>query len=255
MLHGSVRFQVLETEGLAGRSRSASAMAELFAPLDWLLAAGGDSRLAINPASGLNEYGCQPTPCPETLSFSSSTATSISERAYHRAQAAREGLMRSAIEVGIEAAFDDRVEEMRDELRAHLGLAPDWPTSCFRRPVRIRNFRRCFSRARCSAPNSSRSSSRPTRPAAEPSIRRAVATSARRRRMAAGFKRASRLRASLGAVTSVALPLFDEAGQARSPCRQRFDGVRRRRARCCGRRQGAASGDGFLEVRLARAER
>jgi len=90
MLHGSVRFQVSETAGSAERSRSASAMAELFAPLDRLLAAGGDSRLAINPASGLNEYGCQPSPCPDTLSFSSSTASSISQRAYDRAQAARE---------------------------------------------------------------------------------------------------------------------------------------------------------------------
>ena len=122
MLHGSVRFQGMEMG--APRSRSASAMAELFAPLDRLLAAGGDSRLTINPANGLNEYGCQPAPCPETLSFSSSTATSISERAYHRAQAAREELMRSAIDVGIDAAFDERIEEMRDELRFFLGLTP-----------------------------------------------------------------------------------------------------------------------------------
>jgi hypothetical protein len=99
-------------------------MAELFAPLDSLLVAGGDSRLAINPANGLNEYGCQSTPCPETLSFSSSTATSISERAYDRALAARENLTRSAIDVGIEAAFDERLEEMRDELRFFLGLKP-----------------------------------------------------------------------------------------------------------------------------------
>src|SRR5579872_505273 len=124
MLHGSVRFQMADTAGVASRSRSASAMAELFAPLDLLLAAGGDSRLAINPASGLNEYGCQPSPCPETLSFSSSTATSISERAFDRAQAAREGLMRSAIDVGIDAAFDERIEELRDELRFFLGLTP-----------------------------------------------------------------------------------------------------------------------------------
>src|SRR5580658_4158068 len=100
MPHGSVRFQVAETVGTAARPRSASAMAELFAPLASLLAAGGDPRLAINPASGLNEYGCRPTPCPDTLSFSSSTATSISERAYGRTEAAREALMRSAIEIG-----------------------------------------------------------------------------------------------------------------------------------------------------------
>src|SRR5580692_2702304 len=124
MLHGSVRLQVSETAGSAGRSRSASAMAELFAPLDSLLITGGDSRLTLNPATGLNEYGCQSTPCPETLSFSSSTATSISERAYSRAQDAREVLMRSAIDAGIEAAFDERLEEMRDELRFFLGLKP-----------------------------------------------------------------------------------------------------------------------------------
>jgi len=99
-------------------------MAELFAPLDRLLTAGGDPRLTIHPATGLNEYGCQPSPCPETPSFSSSTATSISQRAYGRAEAAREALMRSAISIGIEAAFDERVEEMRDELRTSLGLTP-----------------------------------------------------------------------------------------------------------------------------------
>ena len=131
MFHGGVRFQVSEAEGPSGRSRSASAMAELFAPLDTLLITGGDSRLAINRATGLNEYGCQSTPCPETLSFSSSTATSISERAYSRAQDAREALMRSAIDVGIEAAFDERVEEMRDELRFCLGLKPALADSCF----------------------------------------------------------------------------------------------------------------------------
>src|ERR1700744_795797 len=124
MLHGGARLQISETVVSDGRSRSASAMAELFAPLDSLLITGGDSRLAINPASHLNEYGCQPTPCPETLSFSSSTATSISERAFDRAQAAREDLMRLAIDVGLDAAFDERIEEMRDELRFFLGLTP-----------------------------------------------------------------------------------------------------------------------------------
>src|SRR5580698_5029825 len=116
MLHGGVQFQVPETKTAAERSRSASAMAELFNPLDQLLAAGGDSRLALNPASGLNEYGCQPSPSPGTLSFSSSTATSISERAYARAVTARDALMRSAIDDGIDVAFDMRVEAMRDEL-------------------------------------------------------------------------------------------------------------------------------------------
>jgi hypothetical protein len=123
MLNGGVRLQLVEKATSRDRSASASAMAGLFAPLDRLLCGGGDPRLTINPASGLNEYGCQPSPCPRTLSFSSSTATSISQRAYDRAQSARDGLMQSAIAVGMEAAFDARIEAMRDELRDYLSLS------------------------------------------------------------------------------------------------------------------------------------
>jgi hypothetical protein len=123
MLDGGVRFQLAENAISPDRYRSASAMAELFAPLDRLLSGGGDPRLTVNPVSGFNEYGCRPCPCPEMLSFSSSTATSISQRSYDRAQGARQALMRSAIAVGIEAAFDDRTEAMRDELRGYLGLS------------------------------------------------------------------------------------------------------------------------------------
>jgi hypothetical protein len=130
MLDGGVRLQMAEpvadqmAEKAISReqSRSAAAMAELFAPLDLLLSGGGDPRLTINPATGLNEYGCQPFPSPDTLTFSSSTATSISERAYDRAHEARDELMQSAIAIGIEAAFDARIEAMRGELKACLGL-------------------------------------------------------------------------------------------------------------------------------------
>jgi hypothetical protein len=98
-------------------------MADLFLPLDRLLTGGGDPRLSIDPTSGVNGYGCRPFPCPDTLSFASSTATSISQRAYDRAKLAREALMQSAIVSGIDAAFDARIEAMRDELKASLGLS------------------------------------------------------------------------------------------------------------------------------------
>jgi hypothetical protein len=98
-------------------------MADLLMPLGRLLGCGGDPRLIINPVSGVNEYGCQPFPCPGTLSFASSTATSISERAYDRVSNARVSMIQSAIAVGIDAAFDARVEAMRDELKAGLGLS------------------------------------------------------------------------------------------------------------------------------------
>jgi hypothetical protein len=99
-----------------------SALSGLFAPLDRLLVDGGDARLALAPNSGLNAYHCQPYPSPETLSSSSSTASSISHRAYEAADHARVALMQSAIAHGMEAAFEARVEAMRSELKAHLGL-------------------------------------------------------------------------------------------------------------------------------------
>lgn len=97
-------------------------MSDLFLPLERLLGCGGDPRLRISPASGVND-GCQPFPCPDTLSFASSTATSISQRAYEAAGRARDSLMRSAIAIGIDAAFEARIEAMRDELKACLGLS------------------------------------------------------------------------------------------------------------------------------------
>jgi hypothetical protein len=102
----------------------ARGLRELFAPLDELLLRGGDPRLALDPACGLNAYGCGPSPSPDLLNFASSTASPISERAHARASAARDELMQSSIATGFEEAFDTRIEAMRETLRAHLGLSP-----------------------------------------------------------------------------------------------------------------------------------
>jgi hypothetical protein len=215
MLHGGVRFQVAEKEGVAGRSRPASAMAELFAPLDQLLTAGGDSRLAINPASGLNEYGCQPSPCPDTLSFSSSTATSISGRAYERAEAAREGLMRSAIANGIDAAFDMRIEAMRDELRAHLGLAPALADVVFSPSGTDSQLQALFLARTLLGPELV------TVVVAGDQTGSGTVNTARGCHFSAATANGSRVQKGepiaglTHAVTSVALPLFNETGQAR----------------------------------------
>jgi len=95
---------------------------DLFSTLDDLLSCGGDPRLMLDPISRLNDYGCGPAPSPQTLSFASSTASSISERGYERAGLAREELMRSAISLGLEEALEERIETMREELKAHLLL-------------------------------------------------------------------------------------------------------------------------------------
>ena len=101
----------------------AAGFSDLFMPLDDLLVRGGDPRLALDRARGVNEYGCGPFPSPDIWCFASSTASPISEAAYERAGLAREKLMRSAIAVGFEAAFDTRIEEMREELKACLELS------------------------------------------------------------------------------------------------------------------------------------
>jgi hypothetical protein len=94
----------------------------LFAPLDHLLLSGGDARLVVDPISGLNQYGCRALPCDGMTGFSSSTATPISQRAYARAGLAREALMQAAIADGLDHAFVARMEDLREDLKAHLGL-------------------------------------------------------------------------------------------------------------------------------------
>jgi hypothetical protein len=103
--------------------RPEPALRGLLAPLDHLLISGGDARLSINPETGCNEYGCQPLASPEPAGFSSSTATSISARAYESAGRARDSLLPSVIALGIDEAFDSRIEAMRGELKRHLGLS------------------------------------------------------------------------------------------------------------------------------------
>jgi hypothetical protein len=122
-LNARHRLNAVDEPVSRDRPRTVSAMTDLFVPLERLLGCGGDPRLSLDPESGANAYGCQPVPCPDTLSFASSTATSISERAYDRVSNARESLMQSAIAVGIDAAFDARTETMRQRLKAYLGLS------------------------------------------------------------------------------------------------------------------------------------
>jgi hypothetical protein len=102
--------------------RSNRALGGLFAPLHTLLLSGGDARLAIDPTSGLNTYGCLGLAADAAAGFSSSTATPISRRAFERAGRAWEELLQSAIADGLEQAFDARMEAMREELKTHLGL-------------------------------------------------------------------------------------------------------------------------------------
>lgn len=58
-----------------------------------MLVEGGDARLALDPFTGRNRYGCSPGPDQSLADFGSSTASVISSRGFHAAEALRERLM------------------------------------------------------------------------------------------------------------------------------------------------------------------
>ncbi|MDR3512835.1 MAG: hypothetical protein P4L73_14460 [Caulobacteraceae bacterium] len=85
-----------------------------------LLAQGGDARLTLDPATGLNKYGCPPAPVTSRLDFASSTASVISKAAFAEADALRDRLARSAVPAA--AAYALELDRLRGELVALKGL-------------------------------------------------------------------------------------------------------------------------------------
>jgi hypothetical protein len=98
---------------------TAAALADvwpLLGPAEWLLETGGDERLRVDPASGLNRYGCSHRPRPWAITFASSTASSISERGYAGAEAMRRRLL------GDPDAVPTAFAALRAELGDYYGL-------------------------------------------------------------------------------------------------------------------------------------
>lgn len=98
------------------------ALRQLVAPIEQILTCGGDTRLVLDPATRLNGYGCRPFPRPEAFTFASSTATSISGRAYAAAAAARQALLRDSMTGGFARAFAGHMAGIRGQLKHFLGL-------------------------------------------------------------------------------------------------------------------------------------
>ena len=89
-------------------------------PAEWLMQTGGDARLAVDPLTGLNGYGCSHRPRPWAVTFASSTASSSSERGYGGAEAMRRQLLRGALHEGDAVAA--ALREVRQELAAQYRL-------------------------------------------------------------------------------------------------------------------------------------
>ena len=91
---------------------------ELAAPTEYLLTTGGDARLNLDNATGLNNYGCSPRPRPWAVTFASSTASSISGLAFGHAERVRLELSRAAWGGTLDPGFGQTMGEIRAEVSA-----------------------------------------------------------------------------------------------------------------------------------------
>ncbi|MGO8996260.1 MAG: hypothetical protein ACLQVI_23350 [Polyangiaceae bacterium] len=96
----------------------------LLGPTEYLLGKGGDTRLMLDPLTGLNAYGCSSRPRPWAVTFASSTASSISARGYTGAEEGRCLLLREALAHGALLAGRRANERVRAAILAHYGLPP-----------------------------------------------------------------------------------------------------------------------------------
>jgi hypothetical protein len=94
-------------------------------PVEQLLAAGGDARLAIDAGSRLNHYGCSHRPRPWAITYASSTASSLSERGFAGAEASRRRMACAALAGAGEQAALAEARRVQDAIAGHYGLPPD----------------------------------------------------------------------------------------------------------------------------------
>lgn len=102
--------------------RIASRVWALARPAEYLLTTGGDDRLQVEPVTMLNKYGCSPKPRPEAITYSSSTASSVSEIAYNAAEDVRQCLLGKALTGDLSDATLALAECLRGRLATLLGL-------------------------------------------------------------------------------------------------------------------------------------
>ncbi len=95
---------------------------QLALPVERVLVLGGDHRLVVDQNTQLNGYGCRPFPRPEAITFSSSTATSISKYAYDLVEKRRQQFILKAIESGTQTAVAGLAQEVREGICAQLGI-------------------------------------------------------------------------------------------------------------------------------------
>jgi len=105
-----------------GIDAALAALWPLLGPADWLMETGGDLRLRVDPATGLNLYGCSHRPRPWAVTYASSTASSCSERGYAGAEASRQRLLAAALQ-GRDGVAEE-LASVRQGIASYYGLPP-----------------------------------------------------------------------------------------------------------------------------------
>ncbi len=93
----------------------------LTGPIERLLVAGGDTRLELDPNTGLNKYGVGPAP-RQALPFGSCTASSPSARAVQAAREVQAMLLQAHQRGGLERFAHQTLQRLRIELASLLGI-------------------------------------------------------------------------------------------------------------------------------------
>ncbi len=101
----------------AGAAFSASVLA-------MFLTSGGDERIALDPLTGVNRYGAPPSPAPDEIWLSSSTAAAVSPRGYRAAQDALAAMMTGVIRP------DQWFETLRARIQALYGVGRSQVVLC-----------------------------------------------------------------------------------------------------------------------------
>ncbi|WP_429955852.1 hypothetical protein ACQW08_12525 [Gluconobacter japonicus] len=98
----------------------------VMAPAETLMSSGGDSRLTVDSETGLNRYSCSHRPRPWAVSFGSSTASSLSERGFGGAEAARCAMMNALLsKQDPDLVQETMVKNARAGIGRHYGLPED----------------------------------------------------------------------------------------------------------------------------------
>jgi hypothetical protein len=110
---------------MAERSRRATQRhaSPALAPTAELLTDGGDARIVLDRARGLNKYGCSPLPDAGLAQFGSSTASTISATAFAAAERLRGRLAEAAGQESAALTYARELDRMRAELADLCGIA------------------------------------------------------------------------------------------------------------------------------------